>query len=254
MSTSWETMLQKIDSEYKNNPTSFLRQPTISKTVHPNSTALAKAYYAEMSKDSFCAETILPQLSDSKVGNPFQVGLLPNCSPVSINHAYQLHLLKKYAGIFVPQDEISYIVELGGGYGHTCRMIKEYGYTGRYSIIDFPLMLKIQKDFLEQNGINDVGYYPLDMEQVKPKEDDTSILFASFSVNEMPMEARQHIEPYYDQYDYIFIAHNSAFDAVDNVKYFTELKDKLSANFDIEYFQDKCRGLKAWFMVCKKRG
>ena len=253
MSTVWEGLLQNISDEYKNSPTDFLRRPTISKTVHPKCNDLAKRYYAEMVKSSFCNEKIFPQLNDSKVGNPHQVGILPNCSPVSITHAYQLHILKKHLGIFVPQEEISYIVELGGGYGHTCRMIMNFGYTGRYSIIDFPLMLNIQKDFLERNTINNVGYYPLDMVQVQPKKNETSILFASFSVNEMPMEARRHIEPYYVQYDYLFFAHNSAFDGVDNVDYFKELKTKLSSDFNIDYFQDTHRGLRAWFMVCSKK-
>lgn len=253
MITTWDIMLQKIENEYKNHRTNFLRQPTISKTVHPNCTTLAKSYYVEMSKDPFCTENIFPLLNDSRVGNPFHFDLLKECSPVSITHSYQLYLLKKYANIFVPRDKISYIVELGGGYGHTCRMIMNYGYAGRYSIIDFPLMLAIQKDFLEQNNINNVEYHPLNMKLVQPKKDETSILFASFSVNEMPLEARQHIEPFYNQYDYLFFAHNSAFDEVDNVKYFTELKAKLSSDFNIDYFQDTHRGLRAWFMVCSKK-
>ena len=246
-------MLQNITNEYRNSPKGFLRQPTISKTVHPNCGALAKNYYAEMKKDPFCVQSIFPKLNDSNVGDPYQVGLLPNCSPVSITHSYQLHLLKKHLGIFIPQEQISYIVELGGGYGHTCRMIKNFGYAGRYSIIDFPLMLNIQEDFLKQNDINDVEYHTLDMEMVQPKENETSLLYASFSLNEMPMEQRQHIEPYYDQYDYLFFAHNSAFDGVDNVKYFNELKTKLSSNFKVDYFQDKLRGRRSWFMICSKK-
>lgn len=254
MKTKWEKMLKDIVREYRDAPATFLRQPTISRTVHPKCNSLAKRYYAEMKNNAFCVEHIFPNLRDSAIGKPYRFDLMPECSPMSITHSYQLYLLKQRLGIFLPRDRISYIVEIGGGYGHTCRMIRNFDYTGRYSIIDFPEMLEIQKTFLEKNSIHDVGFYSLDMEAVRPREDETSILIATFSVNEKPLETRQYIEPYYDQYDYILFAHNAAFDGIDNVDYFSKLKKKLHANFEIDHFKDHHRGLQAWFMICARRG
>lgn len=253
MKTKWENMLESITQEYKNSPTEFLRQPTISRTIHPNSNKLATHYFAEMQKNSFCTQYILPGLGDSKIGNPYQFKPIPGCSPMTIAKAYQLSLLKKHLGFFLPKEQVSYIVEVGGGYGHLCRMIRNFGYTGRYTIIDFPEMLEIQKNFLIQNFINNVDFCELNMEKVEPKENEISILIATFSVNEMPLETRYYIEPYYNQYNYLFFAHNSTFDGVDNKNYFSKLEEKLSPVFKIQYFRDMHRNPKAWFMICARK-
>ncbi len=252
MTTLWEDMLQEFVKEYEKSPTDFLRQPTISKTVHPNCQALANEYYNEMMKSSFFKESILPGIQDSSIGNPFQFSVLPKCSPLSIQHAYHLNLIKERLGIFIPKEEISHIVEIGGGYGNLCRLVKNFGYEGRYIIVDFPEMLKIQQDYLFQNSIDNVEFLPLNMKQLLPKENtDTSILIATFSVNEMPMETRTSMEPYYTYYDYLFFAHNTFFDGINNIEYFSSLRSFLEPNFKIEYFKDKFKS--SWFMLGKNK-
>ena len=158
--TLWDQMLRSFIGEYKQHPANFLRQPTISNTVHPNCNALALLYYNDMLKDSFFNSQILPELSDSSIGHPFEFSILPRCSPLTIQHAYHLYLIKTHLGIFLP-DDASHIVEIGGGYGNLCRLVKNFGYTGKYTIVDFPEMLTIQQEYLDKVAISDVDFSTL---------------------------------------------------------------------------------------------
>ena len=126
------------------------------------------------------------------------------------------------------------------------------GYTGRYQIVDFPEMLTIQEDYLTRNNITNVDFLPLEMDKLLPREDDVSIMIATFSINEMPLNTRALIEPHYAKYDYLFVAHNTVFDGVDNMEYFKQLRDELKQTFEISYFRDPHRGLNMHFMICKK--
>jgi len=251
--TMWDGFLAKIIKEYNSSPNDFLRQPTISLALHNNCQALAKSYYKEMQKCSFCAQNILPNLSESRVGNPYAFKIVPELSPMTIEHVWNLHLMKKHLDIFAPK-EVSHVVDIGGGYGNLCRLFKNcFDYKGRYQIADFPFMLDLQKNYLKQNAITDVDFLPLDMDQLLPRDGETSMLIATFSMNEMPLATRALMEPHLTKYDYIYIAHNTKFDGVDNTEYFKNLKATLSADFEIDYFRNPHRGLNMWFMICKTR-
>ncbi len=252
MNTLWDKLLENIIKEYKTDTSSFLRKRTISKTVHPNCDALAVAYYNEMQKDVFFRETVLPQLKDPSLGRPYQFSKKQDCSPLSIQHVYHLYMIKKHLGVFIPTENVSLIVEIGGGYGNLCRIIKTLGYDNKYIITDLPQMLSIQEDYLSQVGVANVDFHTLDMSQLIPEnETEVSILIATFSINEMPIATRKMMEPYYKYYDYLCFVHNTSFDGVDNMKYFNELKLLLQNDFDTEYFKDPHK--RSWFMLCKAR-
>ncbi len=250
MKTLWNKMLEEIIREYQTNPTTFLRQKTISKTVHPNGQKVATNCYQEMITCSFCKKNILPKLKDSSVGTPFQFKHMPHCSPLNMQHAYNIHLLHKHLDIVIPQD-VNYIVEVGGGYGNFCRLINQLGYSGRYTIVDFPPMLDIQKTFLAKNSISNVEFSTLKASQMIPKSSERSLLMGTFSINEMPMENRQIIEPLYNKYDYLHIVHNSFFDGIDNMEYFRKLRTKL--NDDFETIHIKLETQRAWALICKNK-
>jgi len=251
MSTLWEGMLKQIVKEYQAFPASFLRQPTISKTTHPNVQDLAALYYSDLTESSFFNEQILPGLKDGLVGQPFQFKQLPECSPLTIQHAYHLNLIREHLGIFIPSGQISRIVEIGGGYGNLCRLVKQFGYAGTYTIVDFPQMLQLQQHYLKQNAIAGIEFATLDESRLFLPSSDTSILIATFSVNEMPMESRKILEDQYNQYNYLFFAYNTAFDGINNIEYFNELQSKLDPFFETQLIKDKYKN--SWFMLCKKR-
>jgi len=234
--TMWDGFLEKIENEYRNHPTDYLRQPTISKCLHPPGRNWFDGYFQELKEDSVFSD-VLARVIDGDVGGPYSHSEFDNLCPVTVEHIYHLYMIDKYLGISIIDNDISSVVDIGGGYGNLCRIARQLGYTGRYTIADFPLMLEIQEDYLSNNGILDVDFVPLGKIRSQPK----SILIATYSINEMPLETRQLIEPHYKSFDYLYFVHNNTFDGVCNAEYFSALKENLEEHFAVEWFLDHNR-------------
>jgi len=239
MKTQWEKMLIEIEREYKNSPKNFLRQPTISKTIHPDCVNLAISYLKEMKSNSF---KINDNLQDGTIGNPYWFNPYPNFSPLSIQHLYHIYIIQKYFKILIKKD-ISHIIEIGGGYGNLCRIIKTLGYDKLYSIMDFPIMLNIQKNYLTAHKIDNIEFfeYPISVKS------QPSLLIGTFSISEMPMDTRAVLEFYYSTYTHLFFIYNTSFDGINNIEYFNSLKKLLENDFNIQCFKDKYK--ESWFML-----
>lgn len=50
------------------------------------------------------------------------------------------------------------VVEFGGGYGALALVLRRYGYTGAYAIVDFPEFALLQRYYLSQHGVDDVRW------------------------------------------------------------------------------------------------
>ena len=191
-------------------------------------------------------KNILPLLHDMPVGDPYLCDHFPLASPVSIQHSYYHYLLNKYLVNVLDKENIS-IIEFGGGYGNFCRLTYNFGYTGSYSIIDFPEMQHIQQHFLnyslpQQLKNKTISFYPTIQEEIfTQKNVRNPILFiGTYSLSETQMDVRQEMEKYYNKYDYIFISFGKLFDSIDNVEYFNNLQHKLTSTFDIKIIPDSC--------------
>ncbi len=231
--TQWDNMLKDIRKEYESQPTKFLQQRMISRTIHPNQAGLAQKYHNYVMNDNWVKDAVLPFIADSKVGTPFKICNNQTMSLTTIQNSYYLHQMKNYYGINAPET-VTRVTDIGGGYGNMCRVFMKLGFTGQYNIIDFPLMHTIQKKFLSENGIENVKYSSLDAAGLSGGE--KSLLLATFSMNEMPIRDRAIIEQQIRNYDYIFIAHNRNFDGIDNIAYFENLNKQLSDTFKITQF------------------
>ncbi len=246
----WPRAAKEIAREFATRRKDFLRQPLITQTLHPACQGLSKACWEALRDNLFFKSVILNGLSESPVGNPYSFIEYPNLSPLTIQHAYYLNLLKAQLGIFLPID-MEHIVEIGGGYGNFCRLVKGFGYSGRYQIADLPQLSEIQRYYLKETiGVNGVEFLPLLPELLQPEPRSRSILLATFSLNEMPMEDRQCLEPYYKNYQYLFFAYNDRFGEVDNIAYFDRLRDDLAPFFEMTWFRLGLR--RCWFLLCKR--
>ena len=251
----WDEFKVTIADEFRRSPTGFLRQPTIEGVIHPNAQALARAYFDELRADPFSLTEILPRLHDMPLGDPYLCSFFPFVSPLSMQHAYYLSMMKRCWGLFAPDGPMQHILEIGGGYGNFCRLMLEYGYTGRYVIADLPEMHWIQKYYLgrvlPRHAVDEqIIFRPLDSPDILPGEAG-SLLVATFSVSEMPLATRQSIEDKYKQFDYVFISYTEAFDGIDNLGYFDSLAKSLRSDFNVRQIADSHR--RAWFILCDRR-
>ena len=255
---SWDTRKNKIIEELKKSPATFLRQETIGHALHPNQQELANLYLEELKKNSFSVNYILPKLHDIPFGDPFLCTTFPLASPLSIQHAYYLFIIQKYLQLFIPVSKIKKIIDIGGGYGNFCRLIYNYGYTGNYVIADMPEIHAVQAHYLSEalspetleNRVAFTTLFDLPEHLAIDDINDMSILIATFSLNEMPLETRILVEKTLLKFDYIFIAYNKVFDGVDNELYFEKLVNELQENFKIQRYKDQYRP--AWFIFARK--
>ncbi|MDC5850456.1 putative sugar O-methyltransferase [Vibrio europaeus] len=250
----WDDYRATIRTEFTDNPMSFLRQPTLSRTVHPNQQDIANLYLQDMRSNSFARTRLLARLHDVPIGDPYVCESFPLASPMSIQHAKYMLLLKEHLGIFVPESDLEHIVEFGGGYGNFCRLVYSLGYSKDYDIIDLPEMHSIQEHYLrhalsERVVDHKVKFYALDDISSKILNG-KSLFMATFSLNETPMDVRLKVEPVLSKFDYLFLAYNSNFSGIDNLSYFDELKRKLSFDYELQIVKDEHRS--AWFMFGKK--
>jgi hypothetical protein len=255
----WDDYRKIINNEFQDNPMGFLRQPIISRTVHPNQQSLAKAYLESMAKDNFALHNILPRLHDVPIGDPFLCEFFPLASPMSVQHAWYMLLMKRHLNLFVPNAGLNHILEIGGGYGNFCRLVCSFGYDGRYVIADLPEMHRIQRHFLGHSIPERMATKPVEFRSLQDPgalpEQQLSLLIATFSLSEMPLTTRLALEPIYENFDYLFFAYNSAFGEEDNLKYFDQLRDQLSNRFEFESIFESIpdEHRQAWFLIGSRK-
>jgi hypothetical protein len=253
---AWDELIGPIVQELSDHPMTFLRQPTISRTVHPNQLELARRYLSEMANWPFFQEKLLPQMHDVPMGAPYLCPFFPLASPMTIQVHYYLGLIYQYFGLDLSKDSrVSHITEIGGGYGNTCRIINSLGYNGKYVIVDLPEMHDLQRHYLShviphrlsQNSIEFLGTNNPSLAPSKPG----GLLFGTYSVCEFPMPLRKSLEAYYPKFDYLFFAYYLAYDGIENRPYFIDLEQKLSQTHTVHHFPDSSR--RAWFLLAQRK-
>lgn len=243
----WDQFILSIQEELNNNNDRFLRCPVISRTVCPADT---KAVPRLMETFDDSDLDIVNELVDPEWGNPAVHPKLKISLSTAQNGRY-IKLMKDYFKI-LPYKDIDHIVDIGGGYGNMYRILNRLGYKGRYQIIDFPIMHQLQLRYLNNTckDISNLEQIDLDMEKAIPLG--KSLLIATHSVNEMPLDLRKSIEPFYKNYDYLFFNHNRNFDEIDNIEYFGDLMDKLQHEYHIYDFNCPIHS-SHWFKICKRK-
>lgn len=241
----WSKLEQDIKKEFDKDKKSFLRQRTISKTVHVNNTSLANTLYKDVHKDKR-----LVKIKDEGTGNPYL-----NNHGYSVSTLRTLHYIITLEKHGIDINDLDHITEIGPGYGNFCRIIKKLGYNNTHYMVDLPVMHELQKYFLEKTSNTDNLFFTQISSDLKPSHEN-SMFYATFSLNELTIDLRKLLEENYDKYKYIFIVHNKKFPVgntiIDNVKYFSELREKLLDTFEFTTFHKKI-DINGYFMIGKRR-
>lgn len=240
--TLWEKMLVDIEREFEDK-NDFLRHTMISRTISPNNRQVTQKYLDHVRGDFNCAINILPRIIDSPVGG---VITTEGYSQGTAQHCHYLNIMLKYLNLQI--TDFDHITDIGGGYGNFYRIAKNLGYQGKFDIVDFPIMHKIQEYYLTELGLDLPNL--IEMENINPTG--KSILFGFHSINEMPISDRDFLEEKYPMYDNIMILYNYNFDGIDNVDYFEKLKNRLIDTFDVKIIDDQLK-TNAKFLIGSKR-
>ena len=142
-----------------------------------------------------------------------------------IQHFYHWATLHK-AGIR-PQS-LDYIFEFGGGVGHIPKLVKQLGFTGAYTIYDFPELSKIQS-YYNANSIETISGHS-SLEELDVPEG-KSLFYSTWAFSEAPQETRKAMEKHFRKFDTIFILYQRRHADIDNKEYFEEEAGMVSSKF-----------------------
>jgi len=196
-SPDWRERFKEIDTRINEEGLdNFLRWPIIHKTMF-----VADAPYVEEENASLSLKW-KSRYYDPLIGNPPR-SMVYMTTGSYIHQAYHLDIWEKTTGYNI--YDMGSICELGAGYG-VLRSLLGAEYKGKYTIIDHPVMNKIQKWYLEKLGMT------VDFAPTPPKVD----LFISIhGLSEVPLAYRPNIDA-----KHVLIAYIPGFDQQDNDGYF----------------------------------
>ncbi|MDD4412688.1 MAG: hypothetical protein PHR00_03530 [Patescibacteria group bacterium] len=159
----------------------------------------------------------------------------------TVNHLHQFCLWMSNTGKKI--TDFDCIIEVGGGYGNFCRLVRKAGFSGNYLIYDLPEFLELQKYYLSHVGLDvkslkdlsetDINHGVnilfsksnlIDVELNKFKCGKI-LLVASWSLSEMPLSEREEFLRVFNNFSGCLIGFQPLFDNVDNLNYFKS--DKL---------------------------
>jgi hypothetical protein len=129
---------------------------------------------------------------------------------------------------FTPEElkNCKSILEIGGGYGDMCSVVHDMGFKGKYTILDFPEVQKIQNYYLTNQDIqaefatspDDLGTYDL--------------VIATWSLSEIPIDYRDKImEKIVGSDKWLVMYQAKIFGTIDNTDYFNKWFADRSAVF-----------------------
>lgn len=134
--------------------------------------------------------------------------IFTSASQMKCNHHYF------HYNYLAKQDirDFDQIVELGGGCGDMAKFIRQMGYKNKYTIIDLPAVLEIQKYNL--NGFN------ITFSSAPVKSEGKKVLFIStWGISECPIKWRDQVLDNLQPTN-LLIAYQRNFEGIDNEAYF----------------------------------
>ena len=164
----------------------------------------------------------------------------------TVHHVYHMAVFEKFAGFQIENANV--IVEFGAGYGNTCRLIHQLGFTGRYYIYDLPQISRVQKRFLESCGINTDNICWLFDNPIHAVPN-TDIFIAEWSLSEAPDEDRNKFLDIDSLY--YLLAYSTTFFEIDSRSYFDNFKKR---NQHISWKHEEIRHIpKSYYMLGKPK-
>lgn len=184
-------------------------------------------------------------IKEDNIGNPVRYFLYPKSSGNRINHVFHLSILKDEMGINV--KNIKNIFEFGAGYGCMARIFSKINRKIKYLCFDTFLVNVLQFYYLKHNNL-DVGFDEgknnfLLASNIKKldffyKKNKNYLFIANWSLSETPLKFRKNVTKFLINSKYILICFQENFENINNLRYFKNLKFKLSKKYKIKIIKN----------------
>lgn len=166
-----------------------------------------------------------PAIKESAVGSPPRMRGHPETSPTLVHHAHHMQQFEESTGEKL--SDCDTIVEFGGGYGSFCRLAYALGFQGTYIIYDLPPLGALQRHFLRSVGLDLSSIKTISDIKDLPEVSGRVGFVATWSLNEAPIEVRETFIPLCQRVDQFLVAHDVAFEGIDNAQYFQQWRQRL---------------------------
>ena len=220
----------------------FLRQPSITQTIHPNQRSVGVRIGCYLARTAFGSH-LLATASESLFGQPYLVQpSFPCFSSSGLQSLSYIHLVYESWGInLVDSEKAIHFVDYGGGYGNMARFLVHLNDNIRVSILDLPSMLRLQKLYhlntiSSGNALGRIEYRKSEFknyQELTSQSPNSHLHFnATFSLNESPLEARNCIaDTLLGAADTFFIAYSPEFYGINNETWADSLKARLCEDY-----------------------
>ena len=185
-------------------------------------------------------------IDEDNVGDPIRYFLYPKSSGNRINHAYHLSVLSSEFNIDL--KKINKVFEFGGGYGCMARIFSKINKKISYTCFDTNYVNLLQYYYLKQNNLN-VGFSKKNdfylLSNLKNNKNYFSnntpkyTFIANWSLSETPITFREKFFSLIKNSDLILICFQEKFEKINNLKYFQNMKKKLSYNFKLKIIKNE---------------
>jgi hypothetical protein len=184
---------------------------------------------------------------EDNAGNPIRYIFYPLSSGNRIHQVYHLHILNK--NFQIDLKKINTILELGGGYGSLARIFFLINNSVKYTIFDtfivnllqyyYLEILKLKTNFSKKKKFNFFLINKTKDLKFNNKRFLSDLFIANWSLSEFPLKYRNRFIKFISQSKLILISFQEKFEDIDNLKYFTLLKNHLSKRFIIKIIKNK---------------
>ena len=228
----------------KKDITNFLRESFIQKMFFLHNRFFVYAELKDLQKNKRWS-LYKKLINEDIVGNPIRYFLYPDSSGNRINHVYHLNILSRELNINL--TDIKKVFEFGGGYGCMARIFSKLNKKIKYTCFDTHNVNLLQFYYLKHNNL-DVGFskknnFFLNSNLKKVKETHEtklkSLFIANWSLSETPNKFRKNFISIIKKNEFILICFQEKFEDIDNLKYFNNLRSKLSNKFVIKILKNK---------------
>ncbi len=234
----WNKITQEITKQLESDDSNFLRNDYVKNALHPDQYFYSWMFFKELRK-TYSEKNLQKYCKDIALGNPLKDMILKDSSPTSLKHYYLLNKLQK--DLEINLNNIDFVTEFGGGYGSMCRIAFNNLKLSKvkWSIIDLPIMVELQKAYLKQSltteKLENITFVN-SFKKITPKN--KSLFIATWSLSETPIVLRSSLEEWLNEFSYLFIAFQKNYNGISNLEYFEQLKTKLH-NHDVEIYKNK---------------
>jgi len=158
---------------------------------------------------------------------PYGYGPTTSMRLKSIHHILTYHVLSER---FL--SEYNTIVEFGAGIGETAHAVMDMGFTGRYCILDLPVVKAIAKFYLQdhKNVVFLKGFPKVD--KLLPEKLGKTLFISTWALSEVPLTYREEAANFVRDYrcDHL-ILFQKEFQEINNTSYFIDMWPFVTKSF-----------------------